>query len=187
MNTRGINAERFIASISCQFSTICNYQTYGGMHGLREISLAAANMLSDAFNERAAYFSHFANSFGDDVYAYNLAHRNGPSSRTEQKMGVSKKQNRQKNCFLDYFRYDRLLNSVLLREKKMQVLAQCITLIVIHTYNVLSEQCISRHLKLLDVSIMTRTEGVSKAFSVLLSTFSHLPKVVHYDNSCNIE
>ena len=41
--------------------------------------------------------------------------------------------------------------------------------------------------KLLGVSVMTKTEGVSTALSILLSRFEQLPKVVYYDNSFNME
>ena len=55
-----------------------------------------------------------------------------------------------------------------------------------HAPAIFTVQCVCRHPKLLGVSIMTKTEGVSTALSVLLSRFEQLSKVVYYDNICNM-
>ncbi len=55
-----------------------------------------------------------------------------------------------------------------------------------HTPGIFTVQCVCRHLKLLVVSVMTKTEGVSTALIVLLSRFEPLPKFAYYDNSCNM-
>ena len=43
-----------------------------------------------------------------------------------------------------------------------------------------------KHPRLLGVPVMTQTEGVSTALSVISSRFRKLPRICYYDSSCNM-
>lgn len=54
------------------------------------------------------------------------------------------------------------------------------------TAGIFTVQCVCRHPKLLGVSVMMQTEGVSTELSALLSRFEPLPSVFYYDNACKM-
>ena len=57
--------------------------------------------------------------------------------------------------------------------------------LVAHT-GIFTAKCVCSRTKLLDVSVLTKTEGVSTALSIHLLRFVNLPRVCYFDNCCNM-
>lgn len=55
-----------------------------------------------------------------------------------------------------------------------------------HSPGLLSAQCACEHPKLLGVSVMDESESISTAINSIAARFSPLPRIVYYDNACNL-
>lgn len=77
LNSAAIGSECLLSSAARLCHALVDSATYGDMNGLREVSLAASNVLVQTMNARHSFLNHFDQHAGDNVKSYNIAHRNG--------------------------------------------------------------------------------------------------------------
>jgi len=154
----------------------------------RDLAILLADLLLEATKVRTSYLQSFEREASQELQSYTLEHRQGlgmtermqpenwmdeacrtgdvfpgrPIVRPRIDFGLSSKKENSKQCTKNY----RASSS--------------------HSPGIFTVQCACRHPKLLGVSVMESCEGVSTALSVMLSRFAKLPRVIYYDNACNL-
>ena len=187
LNETATKAQEFIPSLTRLCFAIADSATYGAEINLRKFCSAIADVVFAAMNVRGLYFEYFATNEDEDISSYNSIHREGSGLEQSETRGWLEEACQTGELFpgrpqvrpnIDFGTASRNENSKSCRK--------VYTKGNYHTPGIFIAQCVCRHPKLLSVSVMTNTEGVSTALSVLLSRFKILPRVCYYDNGCNM-
>lgn len=157
------------------------------MLGLREISAGVVDVISSALVTRSSYFEFYARASQNDVSSYNELHMAGNGIEQNVEVGWFEEARMTGELFpgrnqvrpnLDFGNTSSSENSRSCH--KIYITSKS------YTPGIFTVQCVSRHPKLIGVSVMMKPEGTSTALSILLSRFRHLPRVCYYDNGCNM-
>ena len=187
LNEAGLRADEKVSSVARFSCAIADCASFGSGNNLRKLAASAADVVNEAMIARANYFKAFENNKGYDVVSYEENHMRGDGAQETNltrwfyeacETGELFPGRPQVRPNMDFGPTSSAENSRSCRKHYSKARA--------HTPGIFTVQCACKRPKLLGVSVMTRTEGVSTALSVLLSRFKILPRVCYYDNGCNM-
>ena len=170
-------SEDFVPSASRLCIVLADYCLYGESKGFRAVSLATADVICKALDSRESYFHTFGSEGKDDISTYKETHKNGKGIANPLNLGWFEEAS-QVRPNINFGATSTVENSRTCRKNYGGIRS--------HTPRIFTVVCVCRHPKLLGVSVMTKTEGVSTALSILLARFSNLSRVCYYDNGCNM-
>ncbi len=157
------------------------------MTGVRKVAVVASNVIAQAMNSRSLFFDHFEQHSGDDIKAYAIAHKRGTGLENRDASRWYEEACGTGEIFpgrpfvppsIDF-------GTTSNRENERSCTKNCASA-KSDTLVIFTVQCFYRYLKLLNVSVITKTERLSTVLSVLPSRFEPYPKFIYYHNSCNM-
>ena len=188
LNTVCRNAEEFISSAARFGYALADNAIVRASEKVRRVAEVVAGVLKDAIECRHSYFKNYSEFQSDEVEEYKNHHAMGNYYEENHSADWLTEEARTGEFFpgrarvrpgLDFGTNSRKQN---VRECRKSYLKSDS-----HSPGIFTVQCVCKRPKLIGISVMVETEGVSTALSVLLSHFRNLPRVCYYDNGCNID
>ena len=180
-------ADEFVSSSSRLCFALADCASYEYHHHLRTLAVRVSDVLFEALNTRASFFNEFDNNQCSDIIEYNSTHRNGSGMSQSKWTDFLSEASKTGELFpgrpqvrpnIDFGATSKAENAASCRKNYSKANS--------HTPGIFTVQCVCSRPKLLGVSVMTKTEGVSTALSTILSRFKVLHTVCYYDNGCNM-